>query len=156
MRCYESTIFRRGFVASTRGVMQKAATWLCWSPTWQKSFRMPKQLVAQFGGDYSPSKIAGGKIEDRRRHACRYNESLIHCIEAAYDRGIKRGTAVSDSSETNSRAGRLELIAADTVAATSILADHETFDRLAGDKSIHNLRDVRNRDAPVKKVIGFD
>jgi hypothetical protein len=32
----------------------------------------------------------------------------------------------------------------------------ETFDRLAGDECIHNLRDVRGRDAPVKKVIGFD
>ena len=37
-----------------------------------------------------------------------------------------------------------------------IRSDHETFNRLAGDKSIHNLRDVRGRNAPVKKVIGFD
>ena len=37
-----------------------------------------------------------------------------------------------------------------------ICGDHETFNRLAGDESIHNLRDVRDRDAPIKKVIGFD
>ena len=37
-----------------------------------------------------------------------------------------------------------------------IRSDHETFNRLAGDESVHNLRDVRDRDAPVKKVIGFD
>jgi hypothetical protein len=34
--------------------------------------------------------------------------------------------------------------------------DHETFNRLTGDKSIHNLRDVRDRDAPIEKMIGFD
>ena len=32
----------------------------------------------------------------------------------------------------------------------------EPFNRLAVDESIHNLRDVGDRDAPVKKVIGFD
>jgi hypothetical protein len=37
-----------------------------------------------------------------------------------------------------------------------ICGKHETFDRLAGDESVDNLRDVRDRDAPVKKVIGFD
>ena len=37
-----------------------------------------------------------------------------------------------------------------------IRSDHETFNRLAVDESIHNLRDIRDRDAPVKKVIGFD
>jgi hypothetical protein len=34
--------------------------------------------------------------------------------------------------------------------------NHETFNRLAVNESIHNLRDVRDRNAPVKKVIGFD
>ena len=34
--------------------------------------------------------------------------------------------------------------------------DHETSNRLALEESIHNLGDVRYRDAPVKKVIGFD
>ena len=34
--------------------------------------------------------------------------------------------------------------------------DYETFDRFAGDKSIHNLPDVRKRNVSVKKVIGFD
>ena len=37
-----------------------------------------------------------------------------------------------------------------------IRGDHEPFNRLARDESIHNLRDVRSRNAPVKKVIGFD
>ena len=37
-----------------------------------------------------------------------------------------------------------------------IRSNHETFNRLAGDESIHNLRDVGDLDAPVKKVIGFD
>ena len=37
-----------------------------------------------------------------------------------------------------------------------ICSNHETFNRLALDESIHNLRDVRDRDVPVKKVIGFD
>ena len=37
-----------------------------------------------------------------------------------------------------------------------IRGKHETFNRLTLDESIHNLRDVRDRDAPVKKVIGFD
>ena len=33
--------------------------------------------------------------------------------------------------------------------------NHEPFNRLAFNESIHNLRDVGDRDAPVKKVIGF-
>ena len=37
-----------------------------------------------------------------------------------------------------------------------IRSNHETLDRLAGDKSIHNLGDVRGRNASVEKVIGFD
>ena len=35
-------------------------------------------------------------------------------------------------------------------------SDHEMLNRLIGDKSIHNLRHVRDRDAPVEKMIGFD
>ena len=34
--------------------------------------------------------------------------------------------------------------------------NYETCDRLAGYESIRNLRDVCDRDASVKKVIGFD
>jgi hypothetical protein len=34
--------------------------------------------------------------------------------------------------------------------------DQEASNRSAGDKSVHNLRDVRSRNAPIKKVIGFD
>ena len=37
-----------------------------------------------------------------------------------------------------------------------IRSKHEPFNRLAIDESIHNLRNVRSRNAPVKKVIGFD
>jgi hypothetical protein len=33
---------------------------------------------------------------------------------------------------------------------------HEALNRFAADKSVHNLRDVRSRNARVKKVIGFD
>ncbi len=32
----------------------------------------------------------------------------------------------------------------------------EALNRLAADKSVHNLWNVRDRNAPVKKVIGFD
>jgi hypothetical protein len=34
--------------------------------------------------------------------------------------------------------------------------NHEPFNWLALNESIHDLRDVGDRDAPVKKVIGFD
>jgi hypothetical protein len=34
--------------------------------------------------------------------------------------------------------------------------NHEAFNRLAVNESVHNLRDVGDGDAPVKKVIGFD
>ena len=37
-----------------------------------------------------------------------------------------------------------------------IRGNHEPFNRLAFNESIHNLRDVGDRDASVKKVIGFD
>ena len=33
---------------------------------------------------------------------------------------------------------------------------HEALNPFAADKCVHNLRDVRDRNAPVKKVIGFD
>jgi hypothetical protein len=37
-----------------------------------------------------------------------------------------------------------------------IRGNHEPFNRLALYQSIHDLGDVGDRDAPVKKVIGFD
>lgn len=37
-----------------------------------------------------------------------------------------------------------------------VRGNHETLHRFAADKCVHNLRDVCDRDAPVKKVIGFD
>jgi len=36
------------------------------------------------------------------------------------------------------------------------VGDHETSNRLALDESVHNLPDVREGDAPVKKMVGFD
>ena len=46
--------------------------------------------------------------------------------------------------------------ATDTAAARLNRGNHEPFNRLALNESIHNLRDVGDRDAPVKKVIRFD
>jgi hypothetical protein len=37
-----------------------------------------------------------------------------------------------------------------------IRGEQETFNRLVLNESIHNLRDVGDRDTPVKKMIGFD
>lgn len=37
-----------------------------------------------------------------------------------------------------------------------ISSDHETVNRLTGDKSIYDLLDVRDRDAPIEKMIWFD
>jgi hypothetical protein len=37
-----------------------------------------------------------------------------------------------------------------------IRANHKPFNGLPLNESIHNLRDVGDRDASVKKVIGFD
>ena len=37
-----------------------------------------------------------------------------------------------------------------------ICGDQEPFNRLAGEESLNNLRDVLDRDAPIKEVIWFD
>jgi hypothetical protein len=37
-----------------------------------------------------------------------------------------------------------------------IRGDHQTFNRLPLDEAIYNLGDVRSRNVPVEKVIGFD
>lgn len=37
-----------------------------------------------------------------------------------------------------------------------VRSKHQALNRFAADKSVQNLRDVRDRDAPIKKVIGFD
>ena len=37
-----------------------------------------------------------------------------------------------------------------------VRGNQETFNRLILNESIHNLRDVGDRNAPVEKVIGFD
>ena len=41
-------------------------------------------------------------------------------------------------------------------ATTVIRGKYKTFNRFVFDESVHNLRDVRDRNASVKKVIGFD
>ena len=43
-----------------------------------------------------------------------------------------------------------------TTAVTVVRSDHEPLNRFAHDQSIHDLRDVRDRNASVKKVVGFD
>ena len=50
----------------------------------------------------------------------------------------------------------LRLTSASGAPLQLIRGDHEPFNRLAVNESIHNLRDIRDRDASVKKVIGFD
>jgi hypothetical protein len=58
----------------------------------------------------------------------------------------------------------VQLFAADTPKAFAsrqpplqlLRGNHEPFNRLALNQSIHNFRDVGDRDAPVQKVIGFD
>ena len=37
-----------------------------------------------------------------------------------------------------------------------IRSDHETFNRLSGNESVHNLRDVRDGDVAIEKVIWFN
>ena len=37
-----------------------------------------------------------------------------------------------------------------------IRGNHETFNRSTRNEGIHNLRDVRDRDAAIKKMIRFD
>ena len=37
-----------------------------------------------------------------------------------------------------------------------VCCKQQALNRFAADKSVHNLRDIRGRDAPIKKVIGFD
>jgi len=60
----------------------------------------------------------------------------------------------------HSLAASLTVLPSNSVIASSsivlIRGNHETFNRLTFNEPIHNLRDVSDRDAPVKKVIGFD
>jgi len=44
----------------------------------------------------------------------------------------------------------------DYLCVVLIRSNQETVDRLTVNESIHNRGDVRDRDAPIKKVIGFD
>ena len=69
-----------------------------------------------------------------------------------------------DSHRLRSRAGRLQLTHhkplmiddSKDLFIVLIRGNHEPFNRLALNESIHNLRDVGDRDASVKEVIGFD
>src|SRR5262249_3855038 len=54
------------------------------------------------------------------------------------------------------RLGETKFSQATRLPLQLIRIEHETFHRLADDEPIHNLRDVGDRDAPVKKVVGFD
>jgi hypothetical protein len=44
----------------------------------------------------------------------------------------------------------------DLLCFALIRGNYEPFNRFAVNESIHNLPDVRDRDAAVEKVIGFD
>lgn len=44
----------------------------------------------------------------------------------------------------------------DLLCSGLVRCNHEPFNRLVLNESIYNFRDVRDRDASVKKVIGFD
>ena len=59
---------------------------------------------------------------------------------------------------SSARSMRLSLLESKPPCSNGLvdLREHEPLNRLASDESIHNLRDVGDRDASVKKVIGFD
>jgi hypothetical protein len=45
------------------------------------------------------------------------------------------------------------------IPASSIVlirGNHETFNRSTRNQGVHNLRDLRDRDAAIEKMIGFD
>ena len=61
-----------------------------------------------------------------------------------------------NAADTAASTGLVSCITSDLYLGVVICSNHETFNRLILDQSIHNLRDVRDRNASVKKVIGFD
>jgi hypothetical protein len=58
--------------------------------------------------------------------------------------------------DTAASTGLVSCITSDLYLGVVICSNHETFNRLILDQSIHNLRDICYRDVPVRKVIGFD
>ena len=58
--------------------------------------------------------------------------------------------------ECRSHRQHLQISQATPLPLQVIPGNHDPFNRLALNESIHNLRDVGDRDAPVKIVIGFD
>ena len=60
------------------------------------------------------------------------------------------------AADTAASTGLVSCITSDLYLGVVICSNHETFNRLILDQSIHNLRDICDRDVPVKKVIGFD
>ena len=73
---------------------------------------------------------------------------------AATDRGIAFYVAFSKRSIPSLATCSMSLIPSSSIVL--IGGNHESFDWLVLNESIHNLRNVGDRDASVKKVIGFD
>ena len=75
-----------------------------------------------------------------------WNEGLIDALKLAHcPHSLAASLAVLPS---------MSLIPSSSIVL--ICGNHEPLNRLALNESIHNLRDVRDRDASVKKVIGLD
>jgi hypothetical protein len=73
--------------------------------------------------------------------------------------GREAATVRAGMPKSKLRRGRTERIEKNRrseTAVTVICGKHETFNRCVLDESIHNFGDVRSRNAPVKKVVGFD
>jgi hypothetical protein len=84
-----------------------------------------------------------------RRHARPYSRG-VSCIVASF--AVQTlATAGQERLMIEARAPNKDLL-----CFVLIRGNHEPFNRLALNESIHNLRDVRDGDASVKKVIGFD
>jgi len=73
---------------------------------------------------------------------------------AATHRGFAFYVAFSKRSIPSIATCSMSLIPSSSIVL--IRGNHEAFNRLASDESVHNLRDIRSRDAPVEKVIWFD
>jgi hypothetical protein len=83
------------------------------------------------------------------------------CIVSGYDAWVRRiYIALKLARCPHSLAASLAVLPSMSLIPSSsivlICGNHEPFNRLALNESVHNLRDVGDRDAPVKKVIGFD
>ena len=79
---------------------------------------------------------------------------LLPSSLAATHRGFAFYVASPKSSIPSIATCSMSLISSSSIVL--IRGKHETFNRLARDESVHNLGDVRDCDASVKQVIGFD